>query len=468
MSSFSSFGNRIRSGYLISFLLLVVSYFLIFYMQQRMVTTAASMVSRHAVIDHSESVKTECINAETAARGYVITKDVRFLEPYDEARRKIPGLFSSLKGFVQGDSEQAKNVDKLQQLVTRRLDSIASGLALFKANNMVVVTDSKRREESLATMDSMRLLANKVRGEETKRMLREQQRLSSLMKASKAIAIVSLGIVFAALIYSVITFNRENKRRTTADTMANTYKMDLESNKTELEEKNMELKQLKDVEKFTSTGRIARTIAHEVRNPLTNILLATEQLQELESKSPEAQQLLQLINRNATRINQLVSELLDATRFVNLKFEKVDLNLLLEETLEMARDRIKLHGVTVEKSYYIDICDVTVDREKIKVAFLNIIVNALEAMESGKGVLQIRTRQHGDKCVIEVRDNGKGMDDETLQKLFEPYFTNKPKGNGLGLTNTQNIILNHNGTISVVSKPGDGALFIVALDLARG
>jgi signal transduction histidine kinase len=200
---------------------------------------------------------------------------------------------------------------------------------------------------------------------------------------------------------------------------------------------------------------------------LTNILLAAEQLQEMESKNPESTELLRLINRNATRINQLVSELLNATRFVNLQFETASLNDLVEETLAMAKDRIELNRVTVEKIYEQGICNVAVDREKIKVAFLNIIVNALEAMDKGVGVLQIKTRRLGGKCILEVRDNGKGMTEETIQKLFEPYFTNKPKGTGLGLTNTQNIVLNHHGKITVTSSPGSGSQFTIILDFAK-
>jgi signal transduction histidine kinase len=271
-------------------------------------------------------------------------------------------------------------------------------------------------------------------------------------------------MVLIALLYSVITYNRENKAREIADKRASEYKVDLESNKSELQEKNIELKELKDMEKFTSTGRIARTIAHEVRNPLTNILLATEQLREMENKNEESPILLELINRNAARINQLVSDLLNATRFTHLNFDKSNINQLLEETLEMAKDRIDLNHIAVEKNYSDDICEVSVDKEKIKLALLNIIVNAIEAMENEKGVLQLKTRRQANKCIIEIRDNGKGMDEEVLQKLYEPYFTSKPKGNGLGLTNTQNIILNHNGKISVYSKPGKGAIFLITLD----
>ena len=92
---------------------------------------------------------------------------------------------------------------------------------------------------------------------------------------------------------------------------------------------------------------------------------------------------------------------------------------------------------------------------------MNIILNAVEAMEKNKGILTLRTKKEGDKCLIQIEDNGSGMDEDTLQRLFEPYFTNKPKGNGLGLTNCQNIILSHRGKIEVKSKLGKGSVFTV-------
>jgi signal transduction histidine kinase len=90
-------------------------------------------------------------------------------------------------------------------------------------------------------------------------------------------------------------------------------------------------------------------------------------------------------------------------------------------------------------------------------------VNAIEAMEKNRGLLTVRTKKEGDKCLIEIEDNGIGMDQDTLQRLFEPYFTSKTKGNGLGLTNCQNIILSHHGKIEVKSKPGKGSVFTIFL-----
>jgi len=148
-----------------------------------------------------------------------------------------------------------------------------------------------------------------------------------------------------------------------------------------------------------------------------------------------------------------------------LEIVPVNINQLLDEALELAQDRIELNHIKVEKYYDKDICEIQVDKEKIKLAFLNIIVNAVEAMKNDTGILELRTFKQRNKCVVEIKDNGIGMDEETMQKLFEPYFTGKPKGNGLGLTHTQNIILNHKGSIHVRSKPGNGSAFIVTLNL---
>lgn len=225
---------------------------------------------------------------------------------------------------------------------------------------------------------------------------------------------------------------------------------------------------MRSIEKFASTGRIARTIAHEVRNPLTNINLAVDQLKsEFNGDLPESHNvMLEMISRNSVRINQLITDLLNSTKFTELVYKRISINQLLDETLELARDRILLNNISVVKHYSNDMCDVAVDVERLKIAFLNIIVNAVEAMEPGTGILQLRTASKDGKCLVIIMDNGHGIDLESQSKLFEPYYTTKSKGTGLGLTNTQNIILNHNGHIQLESEKGKGATFTITLDFA--
>ena len=448
----STLRNRIWSGYFIAFLLLSISYFLIFFIIQKLAKEADGVSHTYSVINHLEMLKGDIIDAETGARGYIITKDIKFLTPYENSLEDVPKTYNRLHGLVQDNVSQLQKLDTLKVLLNKRLDFISTGLKEFNDNGLVITDDMKSRQDvTKNTMDSIRRYITNMKNEEEALMLKRKNKLSNFFNNTILITIASLVIAIITLLYSVILYRGQSKAREISDKKADQY--------------GTELQELKRIEKFAATGRIARTIAHEVRNPLTNIALATEQLQEMAPANPDSAMLLEMVSRDANRINQLVSDLLNATRFVQLIFSEINVNQLIEETLEMAKDRIELKHIKIEKNYSNEICNLSVDIEKIKLALLNIIVNAIEAMEKEKGVLLLKTKKQGDKCIIEIRDNGVGMDEDTLQKLFEPYFTAKSDGNGLGLTNTQNIILNHEGNIKVYSKPGEGTSFQVILNV---
>jgi signal transduction histidine kinase len=458
---------KIRSGYVIAFILMVVSYFLIFYTIDRLVKGTRAVTHTYSSINALETLKSEVVDAETGLRGYILTKDERFLEPYHAVAGSVPSSMRQLRGLLTDAKNKDGRLELLEPLVYRKMAQLAKGLSEFQAADLTVTAGMRsRREIAKQTMDSIRLLVTQMKTREEAVMQQRSNNLSGAFTSTDIIAITSLVVALLTIIFSLMTYNRENKAKEKADGETKRYREELERKLEELKKVNAELQELKEMEKFAATGRIARTIAHEVRNPLTNITLATEQLQETPAgQAGDAQLFLDMIRRNAGRINQLVSDLLQSTRFAQLEFADVDLNKLMDETLDMAKDRIELNHIRVEKNYANDLRPVSVDAEKMKLAMLNIIVNAAEAMENGKGVLSINTLKTGDKCLVEISDNGAGMDDDALQKIFEPYFTSKSKGAGLGLTNTQNIILNHKGNISVKSKPGSGTSFFIQLNL---
>lgn len=279
---------------------------------------------------------------------------------------------------------------------------------------------------------------------------------------------ISVGLAVLVAVFAYGTYSRENRARRIADRQLAEYQQQLQDRISELDKVNQSLMQMRNVEKFAATGRIARTIAHEVRNPLTNINLAVEQLQiELETGvSRNTSLLLDMIARNSDRINGLITDLLNSTKFTDLAYQRIGINQLLDETLDLARDRIRLNHIHIRKDYMPDACEISVDVRRMKIALLNIIINAVEAMAPGLGILHISTSARNNKCVITIMDNGPGIDEESLSKVFEPYFTSKASGTGLGLTNTQNIILNHNGEIVLESNKGVGTTFTIRLELA--
>ncbi|MEO8085903.1 MAG: PAS domain S-box protein [Bacteroidota bacterium] len=217
-------------------------------------------------------------------------------------------------------------------------------------------------------------------------------------------------------------------------------------------------------EKLAMTGRVARMLAHEIRNPLTNINLTIEQL-EYEAANTEFETYFGMIKRNTRRISDLINELLLSSRPADVTTDKRGLTKIINDTLEMAMDRITLKNVSVEKYISDDICEVEVDEMKIKTALLNIIINAVEAVPEKGGRIKISGRKEGDRCIIEIEDNGHGIAQENVGKLFEPYFTIKEGGMGLGLATAHNIIQSHGGTIEVESELRKGTKFAIGLKL---
>jgi PAS domain S-box-containing protein len=213
-------------------------------------------------------------------------------------------------------------------------------------------------------------------------------------------------------------------------------------------------------EKLEATYRLVRTLAHEIRNPLTNIGLSIEGLME---KGMDENQVtfIDIIKRGSRRINDIISELLNSAKTIDLKPEQVDLNELINEVLDIAQDRIGLKNIGTSISLLSQPVIKTLDREKFKIAILNLVVNAIEAMDKADSLLTVSLTQNADHTVLLIKDNGSGMDDTQLRKLFEPYFTTKKTGMGLGLVSTLNIIKSHKALIEVDSKPLLGTVFRV-------
>jgi len=456
--------DRVRWGYLTAFILLLVSYILTFYSSQQVTNQQKRVLHTTNVINTLDILSSEVIDAESSVRGYFITKDEIFLEDYKKAPGMVDSTLQQLKFLTTDNTKQQSRLDTLSILIKRKLDLLDGGIATFGRNNYSL-TDSmvKKPYAGKIVMDEIQALVKKLQTEENDLMNKRSERVSALSNFIKVINIASIVIAIVLAFYSITTFNKENKAKQAADKQAEQFRQQLELRVEELATANNELLQLRSIEKFAATGRIARTIAHEVRNPLTNINLATEHLK-TEIQSPEIEMLINMIGRNSNRINELINDLLNSTKATQLNFTNVNLNDLLDQSLTFAQDRIDLKEIKVVKKYASHLPQVSADIEKLNIAFLNIIVNAVEAMEPKEGVLTITTELKNNHCVVTISDNGKGIDDESLSKLFEPYFTTKEKGAGLGLTHTQNIILSHQANIIADSEPGQGTSFFISFN----
>ncbi|MDB5232683.1 MAG: response regulator [Chitinophagaceae bacterium] len=207
-------------------------------------------------------------------------------------------------------------------------------------------------------------------------------------------------------------------------------------------------------------NRFTATLVHEVRNPLTNITLSVQVL-ESAILDEELKKYLQIITRSSARINKLISDLLVYQQADEVQPEKHFVPQLLDEVLEMEKDRIQLKNIIVTKSYTPGNFQVALNRPQMIIALTNIIINAIDAMPNANGRLHLNTKLTEGTYSIEIMDNGCGISKENLQYIFKPYFTNKPGGLGLGLAATFDILLANNIGVNVESAVDEGTRFIL-------
>jgi PAS domain S-box-containing protein len=219
-----------------------------------------------------------------------------------------------------------------------------------------------------------------------------------------------------------------------------------------------------NIEKLAAAGRLVRTLAHEVRNPLNNINLSLEQLMDI-MRDEESHVYMEIINRNSGRINSLITGLLQSLRFSDIKLMPVSLQEVIHENLNVAKDTIALKNISLDYKEPETPVMIMGDKEKLHLAFSNLINNAVEAIEKSPGKLSISIEDKA-KPSVSIQDNGIGMSREDLGRLFEPYYTTKRNGMGLGMPSTLNILQAHNAFIDVKSEPGEGTTFTITFEKA--
>jgi signal transduction histidine kinase len=458
--------RKTRIGYMVALVLLLTAYFFTYSNNRKLIRQASLVSHTNEVINTLEALISTTKDAETGVRGYIITGKTEFLTPYYGSADKIDSLYYNVKNLTSDNPVQQERLARFRRNLDIRMELLKKGLDHFDSTHQIL-DDTALQIQAKEAMDVCRAEVAMMQQEEARILAIRDERLKKTFGAIDIITSITVILALAFTVVSFLTYQKESRARKKTIYEVWEHQEELKKRVEQLNMANAELIRMRSQEKFAATGRIARTIAHEVRNLLTNINLAADQLKsEHISEDENSLFLFDMIQRNSNRINQLISDLLNSTKFAELSFEKLQINELMDAVLKDAEDRIKLANIKIVKNYSRDNCNIMVDRQKIKIAFLNIVINAVEAMEDKPdGQLTIETKVEGDKCKIVISDNGVGMDEEALVRLFEPYFTNKSNGNGLGLTNTQNIILNHKGEISVQSEKDQGTSFTITLHI---
>ena len=220
--------------------------------------------------------------------------------------------------------------------------------------------------------------------------------------------------------------------------------------------------QLRMADRLSALGELSAGMAHEIRNPLSAIKGAVEILKDDYRPDEIKYEFIQILLKETDRLNHIVQEFLGFARPKRPDFQQADVNEAIESVLTLTMQEAKKAGVTVEKSLDPSIGKRSLDAGLLKQAFLNIILNAIQAMPDG-GTLTVESFFRDNAIEVRIADTGTGISEENRKKLFSPFFTTRKNGTGLGLAITYRIIQNHRGTIDVKSAQGKGSAFSVKI-----
>jgi len=224
---------------------------------------------------------------------------------------------------------------------------------------------------------------------------------------------------------------------------------------------------LVQADKLSSIGLLAAGVAHEVNTPLAVISTYAQMLAKQVAEDSQKSAILEKIAKQTFRASEIVNSLLNFSRTSSLSFGAVSVNKVIQETLSMLEHQLEKAGIQIHPDLDPELPPVNGNAGKLQQVFLNLFLNARDAMGSG-GTLEVRTWADGLGARIEVTDTGHGIAPENLHRVYDPFFTTKAarKGTGLGLSVTYGIIQEHGGSIEVSNRRGGGACFRVELPLA--
>ena len=361
------------------------------------------------------------------------------------------------------ENELRKANDFLRNLIENSVDGI---IAADMKGKIIIFNKSSEKllgygsEEAIAKVHITQLYAPGVAKEIMRRLRSPEYGGAGRLETSQFTSISKTGERIPINISAAILY--ENGKEIASfgifTDLREKLKMERELQETQL--------QLLQSEKMASLGKLAAGVAHEINNPLGGILIFSKMLlEDLPPDDPRKEDLERICDES-TRCKEIVKGLLEFARQTSDKTEPTDLNRALVQGISLLENQALFHNIRIVKNLDPNLPPITANTGQLNQVFMNIILNAAEAMD-GQGTLSINTRlgPEKDSVIVEFTDTGCGIKEEHLMRIFDPFFTTKEvgKGTGLGLSMSYGIVEKHRGRIWVKSKEGEGSTFIIEL-----
>jgi two-component system sensor histidine kinase HydH len=247
-------------------------------------------------------------------------------------------------------------------------------------------------------------------------------------------------------------------------------RMALEATSEQLAKVNRELQdsfeQIKRADRLSAIGQLSASLAHEIRNPLASIDGAANLIESAQTSGEMRRNSLAIIRKEVQRLNRLLTSLLDFARPRKPEFQTVEPGHLIEAIVNLASAAARQKGIKLRKDVPAAAPAFECDPEQMKQVLLNLAINAVQAM-AGPGEIVLSARQADNSVLIGVSDQGPGIDEENVDKVFNPFFTTKEAGTGLGLPVVHQIVTQHGGTVRAARNPGGGMTFSLIVPLRQ-
>jgi signal transduction histidine kinase len=237
---------------------------------------------------------------------------------------------------------------------------------------------------------------------------------------------------------------------------------DVADTRTTLERSRLELKV---AEKLASVGRLAASIAHEIRNPLTSLKMWLFSIQKEIDGSPDLNRKFEIVSSEIRRLENIVQNFLEFSRFPELRFSAESVTAILDQTFELMAPRLRAHRIDLCRQDAPELPPIQADPEQLKQVLLNLLNNAIEAMGQD-GQIRVSSSAKPDPngrsmVVVQIADRGPGIPDDVARRIFEPFFSTKENGTGLGLSVAARIIAGHDGRLVLESSNSHGSVFSI-------
>ncbi|MFH0812646.1 MAG: ATP-binding protein [Pseudomonadota bacterium] len=453
----------------------------------RMEALFASLISSDfAALQVVEGLETDLANQKGLVSYYFIDGDVNWLKQLDEYRERFKEQLNDVRKYAFFKAD-VQIIDKIASEYLRYIKDKDQVIALYKAGKREQGAKLHQAVRSqffkiLDLCDSYKHLhyqkINQTRNNSRSQAKRLRIIAGTAMSTAFLLGVLLAGILVTQILDPLRKLAFETNRSDNAEKPGNeivtlSHRVrglikDMDSTKIELERSREHLLQS---EKLALVGKLAAGVAHSIRNPLTSVKMRLFSMERSLDLSPTQKEDFEVVSGEIRHIENIVKNFLEFSRPPKLKMQKVSPSDVVDNILQLLRHRLDSYNVEIKLKRPRRLPEVLADPEQLKEVFVNLIVNACEAMTNG-GVIVIREEegfkeQIGRAAIVRVKDNGPGIPKGIQEKVFQPFFSTKEEGTGLGLAIVARIVNEHGGWINLESQEGKGATFIIILPLKK-